>query len=437
MTSANLNVSAIFSSAPSEYVFIEDNLPHAEQLQAGVKPGAAVVMLDHTRDGLQQMAEALNGVTGLKAIHLVSHGAAGQLDLGTLKLTTDNLTEHATQLAALGGALAEGGDVLLYGCDVGQDLRFVEGLASQIGRDVAASDDLTGNVGKGGDWVLETQVGPIETPQVFTAQAEADYQETLAATVSTKVLTTGPGPAPLPFPVRTVNIGILSGAADSEQRVAIQNFKAYYDADPAYYKTSTIADLTQDLGSLDLAIIWFPRTNFSDAQIAAMHSFLDVGGRLYFNGEHNGYAPTQNAVISNAIQRLGGSISVVPRVLSDSLHDNGSDGIIELSDSPLMSGISSFKTAVFAPIAIDPDISIPVVTDDSHNIVIADQALSKGRVTAFADLNWVENYATYPGNMTFMHNLAVNSANNVDLVASGGNPNTSILGPSNTAPTIT
>ncbi len=164
----------------SEWVFIEDNVPGFHGLIEGIKPGVRVVLLDHTSDGLQQMLEALKGVSGLKVIHLVSHGASGQLDLGTVKLTADTLNNHAEQLWAVGSALATGGDLLLYGCDVGQDLSFVEGLASLTGRDVAASNDLTGNAGKGGDWVLETQTGHIEAAVAFDESAQASYGDVLA-----------------------------------------------------------------------------------------------------------------------------------------------------------------------------------------------------------------------------------------------------------------
>ncbi|MGI9213971.1 MAG: cadherin domain-containing protein, partial [Methylococcaceae bacterium] len=260
----------------------------------------------------------------------------------------------------------------------------------------------------------------------------------LATPTFTATLTQGPDANPLAFPVRTVKIGFLDGSdGDEDQAPTMQLFKNYYiNNDASHYSTSDISNLGTDLANLDLAIIWFPKQNFSDADITAMKAFLDKGGRLYFNGENNNWVPQVNAVITDAVQRLGGSIGIQPNSFSGGVHTN-SDSLIELSHSPLMSGITSFQTNLFAPVLVDPDISIPVMTDDSHRIVIADQALSKGRVTAIADLNWLENLPTYPGHMTFMHNLAVNSAQNVDLVASGGNPNTSILGPSNTAPTIT
>ncbi len=39
-------------------------------------------------------------------------------------------------------------------------------LAEMTGADIAASDDLTGHADLGGDWVLETKVGQIETLEV-------------------------------------------------------------------------------------------------------------------------------------------------------------------------------------------------------------------------------------------------------------------------------
>jgi hypothetical protein len=294
----NPNVAVSFdapvSPAPHEVVFIEDNVPDLERLIAGVQSGVEVIVLDHTQNGLEQMAAALTGKSNLKALHLVTHGASGQLDLGSLKLNSANLAEQAGLLTQIGGSLVQGGDVLLYGCDVGQDLSFVEGLASLMGRDVAASNDLTGNVGKGGDWALETQTGHIETQVAFTAQGEADYQGVLATPVSTITLTEGPAAEPLPFPAEKVKIGFFDSGFTNPSYPYLSRIKSYYDTDPSHYTTSTISSVLTGLSGLDLAIIWFPSTKFSDAEIAAMQSLLDAGGRIYFNGEHNGYSAVPN-----------------------------------------------------------------------------------------------------------------------------------------------
>jgi hypothetical protein len=54
-----------------------------------------------------------------------------------------------------------------------QGLSFVEHLAALTGADVAASSDLTGAAEQGGDWVLESSLGNIQTvalhPDAYSA----------------------------------------------------------------------------------------------------------------------------------------------------------------------------------------------------------------------------------------------------------------------------
>ena len=127
----------------------------------------AVVILDGSRDGISQMSETLSQYAGVSAIHVLSHGSSGSLKLGDTHLSGGNLNDYAAQLSAWGDSLAEGADILLYGCSVAAGawgIEFVADLASATGADVAASSDLTGAAMLGGDWILETSSGPIESP---------------------------------------------------------------------------------------------------------------------------------------------------------------------------------------------------------------------------------------------------------------------------------
>ena len=135
-----------------------------------------IYVLDASRDGVEQIAEILAGQTGIDAIHIISHGSAGQLELGNAVLDTTSITEeHADELAVIRASLSQDADILLYGCEVSstpQGVAFVDALAGATGADVAASDDMTGTDMLGGDWVLETQSsdGSIETTVITAAQ---------------------------------------------------------------------------------------------------------------------------------------------------------------------------------------------------------------------------------------------------------------------------
>ncbi|MGJ3626837.1 DUF4347 domain-containing protein [Sphingomonas sp. MMS24-JH45] len=81
--------------SPREIVFIDTSVADYRQLAAEWADRGEVVLIDGTADGLDQMRHALVGRSDLGAIHLVGHGDAGVLWLGTTRIDT----------AAIGGDL--------------------------------------------------------------------------------------------------------------------------------------------------------------------------------------------------------------------------------------------------------------------------------------------------------------------------------------------
>ncbi|MXQ13544.1 DUF4347 domain-containing protein [Microvirga makkahensis] len=177
--------------AKTEIVFIDTSVSDYETLANGVRPGVEVVLLDSTRDGLAQIADALVGRSGIDAVHVISHGSEGLLALGSARVTLDNLDGYSDQLATIRTALSAEADLLLYGCDVaaGEAGRaFVEALAEAIGADVAASTTPVGAVALGGYWELDTRIGNVDTGNCVSPEVQSDYGHVLVA-----------GPATLQF----------------------------------------------------------------------------------------------------------------------------------------------------------------------------------------------------------------------------------------------
>ncbi|WP_427773128.1 Ig-like domain-containing protein [Comamonas thiooxydans] len=177
------------SGAPQrqEVVFVDNRVQDYQQLIRGLKPGTEVVVLDSSKDGLQQIAGYLDGRSGIDVVHVLSHGDTGKVQLGNLWLDSQNLASHSQALASLGKALNADGDILLYGCEIGADgagRDFIESLAKSTGADVAASTNLTGAQSRGGDWVLETSTGSIEAALPFALADVSDYDGVLGAPVS-------------------------------------------------------------------------------------------------------------------------------------------------------------------------------------------------------------------------------------------------------------
>ena len=157
-----------------DVIFIDNRAGGISLVSGQIGPDSEIVILDGTQDGLEQMARALSGRTGLDSVQLISHGAAGTLLLGNTLLTSDNLASYQVQLRQIGASLADGGDLLLYGCDVAHGAggqHFIDALALATGADVAASTDLSGPAGLGGNWTLEAAAGTVETVALDVAIA--------------------------------------------------------------------------------------------------------------------------------------------------------------------------------------------------------------------------------------------------------------------------
>jgi hypothetical protein len=152
----------------SEIIFVDAAIGGYEQLVTELLQNhdAEVVLLDSASDGVLQIAAALQGRTGIEAIHIVSHGTEGSLFLGSAVLDADSMqNQHLEALLAIGAALSDDGDLLIYGCNfTGGEagLRAAIILGGITGADIASSSDLTGHEALGGNWNLETHVGAIE-----------------------------------------------------------------------------------------------------------------------------------------------------------------------------------------------------------------------------------------------------------------------------------
>ena len=157
-----------------EIAFIDSSVANVDQLIAGIDPAVEIVMIDGAGDGVEQIAAALEGRSGIDAIHILSHGDQGQLFLGNDVLDAASMQgEHLDELTAIGEALSEEGDILIYGCDFTGGEAGLEAailLGSITGADIAASDDATGHETLGGDWDLETELGAVEAEAVQATQ---------------------------------------------------------------------------------------------------------------------------------------------------------------------------------------------------------------------------------------------------------------------------
>jgi VCBS repeat-containing protein len=179
-----------FSSVRSELVFIDARAPNYQQLYNDLikaqQQGRTIhiVVLDAHRDGIEQINAALTNHHDLDAVHIISHGDGGQLQLGTTVLDKTVLQARWAEVSQWKAGFTDGGDLLIYGCNLAGNAEgkyLVDTLSYLTETDVAASDDLTGHRLLGGDWELEYEAGDIETDVAFSEQIKDDWRGTLNA----------------------------------------------------------------------------------------------------------------------------------------------------------------------------------------------------------------------------------------------------------------
>ncbi len=173
------------STAGHQIVFIDGNVPDAQALAQGVQPGIEVVILDPNSNGVQQIADYLtsHNEQNLDAIQIVSHGEDATVRLGNTIFGLADISLFSTQLAAIGQALKPGGDLLFYGCNVGEGFQGalfeVELSQATGGAHVAASSGLVGSAALGGSWNLDVADGTIDVGNPFTAATLGQYGDIL------------------------------------------------------------------------------------------------------------------------------------------------------------------------------------------------------------------------------------------------------------------
>ena len=142
-----------------------------------------VVLLDNRSNGIDQITALLSGRKDIGAVHIISHGSEGEVQLGGSVLDLQSLRAQAGEIESWANALTPDADLLIYGCDVAQSdagRALIDALSRLTGADVAASENLTGNAKMGGDWNLEYSTGAIEAHLALSPQAQSEWFGLLA-----------------------------------------------------------------------------------------------------------------------------------------------------------------------------------------------------------------------------------------------------------------
>ncbi|MDJ1183026.1 Calx-beta domain-containing protein [Roseofilum casamattae] len=253
--STMLGHSPHIARATREILFVDIAVKDYATLVAGVKPGMEVAIVRPQEDGIAQMTAVLASRRNIKAIHIVSHGAPGQIAIANSILSADNLGDYAVQLRCWRRVLAGNADILIYGCQTGlgeEGDKLLDRLAEATGANVAASTTVMGSASLGGNWLLEKSTGNIEASLGFMPDVLAEYAGTLA--------------------IFHVTNGNDSGAGSLRQ--AISDANAAAGADEIRFNGVTAIDLTSaELAISDELTITGETTNITVERNAAAGDF--------------------------------------------------------------------------------------------------------------------------------------------------------------------
>ncbi|RCK39313.1 hypothetical protein TH25_25425, partial [Thalassospira profundimaris] len=273
----------VVPASRKEVVIVDPTVADYQKIIDGFSPDIDVILLDQGAT-LQSVADALAGRSDIDALHIISHGAEGILQFGGQSITTSGLDASADTLAAIGATLSNDGDILLYGCDIGADAAgqaFVDRFAELTSADVAASSDDTGAADLGGDWVLETTRGQIETAIGISGQVREAYAHTLASTYDFENASGGSG-SPVTSTVNGVTL-TYSSNVNSNNNIGLTSLsgagldgKVLYNGASSWTKDTFSFDgavdltsfyITQQPGSTLPMTVTFKVTNGSGADI--------------------------------------------------------------------------------------------------------------------------------------------------------------------------
>ncbi|MEG4558192.1 DUF4347 domain-containing protein, partial [Microcoleus sp. F6_C1] len=162
---------------------VDSKVENYQEFLRGVKPDTEVILLDRTRNGIEQIAEIAASRHSLNSIQIVAHGASASVEIGSTKLNIHNIETYSSQLQQWGKALKETGSILLLSCNTGagkSGIKFIQKLSEITGANIAASNNLTGSAALGGNWELEIATGEINTEIAFEKKVLEGYTSVLA-----------------------------------------------------------------------------------------------------------------------------------------------------------------------------------------------------------------------------------------------------------------
>ena len=109
------------SESPRELILVDAGVEDSQQLISEILQGKSdsileIRIIDSNTDGVQQITQILEDTDyQYDAIHIVSHGDEGEVNLGNTTLSNESLSRYTDRLSKWADALTDDADLLFYG----------------------------------------------------------------------------------------------------------------------------------------------------------------------------------------------------------------------------------------------------------------------------------------------------------------------------------
>ncbi|MBY5360206.1 DUF4347 domain-containing protein, partial [Rhizobium leguminosarum] len=169
--------------APREIAFIDPGINDLETFLGGLRPEVEAIVLSDGEPAIRQMARHLAAYSRLDRVHVVAHGAPGQIKFSSGAFSERDIAGSTELFAKISAALDENGSMQLWSCATGKNevgQSFTEFLHNCLNRPVAAASGFIGAVARGGSWYLDRQFGNAAPRPPLTCSGLATYQGVLS-----------------------------------------------------------------------------------------------------------------------------------------------------------------------------------------------------------------------------------------------------------------
>src|SRR5256885_13859547 len=106
--------------AAQEIAFVDPGVSDLATLLRSLRGEVRAIILDPVGDPVRQMANALAHLSELRAVHIIAHGAPGEIGFSAGALSLETVLGHERHLARIGAALDTDGELVVSRCDTGQ-----------------------------------------------------------------------------------------------------------------------------------------------------------------------------------------------------------------------------------------------------------------------------------------------------------------------------